>query len=72
MDEFIQHCHHRYFGEHYGITPAQILHGQQPDKNKFTEQIKQAQIQRRLANKNFKGCTIQIAKKIAQKQPEMA
>lgn len=58
MDEFIAHCHNRYFGEHYGITPAQILNGEQPDKHKFTAQIKQAAIDRRNANKNFKGCSV--------------
>jgi hypothetical protein len=58
MDEFIHHCHHRYFGEHYGITPAQILNGQQPDKNKFTAQIKQAAIKRREANKKFKCSSV--------------
>jgi putative transposase len=58
MDEFINHCHNRYFGEHYGITPQQILNGQQPDKNKFKTAIQQAAIQRRETNKNFKGCTM--------------
>jgi hypothetical protein len=54
IEEFIQHCQHRYFGEHYGITPYQILNGLQPDKNKFTPQIKAAAVKRREANKNFR------------------
>jgi hypothetical protein len=58
ITEFITHCQHRYFGEHYGITPQQILDGQQPNKHKFTEKIKQAVKERRTANKNFKGCTM--------------
>jgi hypothetical protein len=58
MDEFITHCHHRYFGEHYGITPAQILNGQQPDKHKFTAQIKAAAVKRREANKKFKCSSV--------------
>jgi hypothetical protein len=58
MDEFIEHCHHRYFGEHYGITPAQILNGQQPDKHKFTAQIKAAAVKRRETNKNFKCSSV--------------
>jgi hypothetical protein len=55
---FIQHCLNRYFGELYGSTPQRILDGELPDKDKFKPLIKQAQIQRRLANKNFKGCTM--------------
>jgi hypothetical protein len=55
-DAFLHHCLHRYFGEHYGVTPQQILDGQQPDKQKFKPPIKQAQINRRLANKNFTAC----------------
>jgi putative transposase len=58
IDEFIEHYQHRYFGEHYGITPAQILNGQQPDKNKFTPQIKAAAIKRREANKKFKCSSV--------------
>ena len=56
----IGHCMHRYFGEHYGITPAQILNGQQPNKHKFTAQIKQAAIDRRNENKKFAGCSVPI------------
>ena len=58
MDEFITHCHQRYFGEHFGITPQQILNGEKPNKNKFTAQIQIAQLQRRVTNKNFNGCTM--------------
>lgn len=58
VEEFIQHCQHRYFGEHYGITPAQILNGQQPDKNKFTSKIKAATLKRREANKNFRCSSV--------------
>lgn len=60
IEEFITHCQHHYFGEHYGITPHQILNGQQPDKNKFTTQIQQAAINRRETNKKFTGCTMPI------------
>jgi hypothetical protein len=60
VNDFFEHCQHRYFGEHYGITPQQILNGQQPDKNKFTAQIKKAAIGRRKANKNFTGCTMPL------------
>jgi hypothetical protein len=60
MDAFIEHCLNRYFGEHYGITPQQILEGGQPDKHKFKEQIQQAAKNRKITNKNFKGCTMPI------------
>jgi hypothetical protein len=57
MDEFITHCHNRYFGEHYGITPQQILDGAAPNKQLFKTQMDQARIKRREANKKFTGCT---------------
>jgi hypothetical protein len=60
MDAFIEHCLNRYFGEHYGITPQQILEGGQPDKHKFKEQIQNAAKNRKITNKKFKGCTMPI------------
>jgi len=57
-NDFITHCHNRYFGELYGITPLQILNGAVPDKNRFKEQIQQAASIRRTTNKTFNGCTM--------------
>lgn len=57
VDEFFEHCQHRYFAELYGTTPWQILNGEKPDKNKFTPQIQKAATLRRLINRNFKGCS---------------
>lgn len=57
-NEFITHCHNRYFGELYGITPIQILNGAVPDKDLFKTQIQQAAITRRQENKNFNNCTM--------------
>jgi hypothetical protein len=56
VEEFFEHCQHRYFGEHYGITPQQILNGEQPDKHKFKTQLQAAAIKRREDNKNFRAC----------------
>jgi hypothetical protein len=58
INEFINHCLHRYFGELYGTTPAQILDGAIPDKHKFKKQIEQAKKDRIIANKLFNGCTM--------------
>jgi hypothetical protein len=58
ITEFIDHCHQRYFGEHYGITPQQILDGGQPDKHRFKAAVQRAAKDRRAANKNFGGCAM--------------
>jgi hypothetical protein len=59
-DGYLDHCLYRYYSEHYGVTPQQILDGEQPDKHKFKTQMEQARIKRKQANKNFTGCTMPI------------
>jgi putative transposase len=63
VEEFITHCQHRYFGEHYSVTPKQILEGQQPDKNKFAAQIQAAAVKRKEANKKFRCSTMPACSK---------
>lgn len=53
LDTFFDHCLNRYFSELHGLTPQQILDGEIIDKQRFSKQIKQAQQNRREANKAF-------------------
>ncbi len=58
LNEFTEHCLHRYFGELHGLTPQQILDGEMPDKHKFKLQIQNAKTERLQTNKTFNGCTL--------------
>jgi hypothetical protein len=53
LDEFFDHCLNRYFSELQGLTPQEILNGETIDKQRFSKQIKQAQQNRREANKAY-------------------
>ena len=57
LEKFIIYYNeHRFFTEHYGLTPLEVLNGKIPDKKLYKEQIIQARKNRLKANASFNAC----------------
>ena len=54
---FIYYNEERYFTEHTGLRPIDILNGKLPDKYLFKKQIEQARKNRIETNRQFNACT---------------
>jgi len=52
----------RYFTEHTGRRPMDILNGKMPDKYLFKEQIEQARKNRLVVNRQFNACRSNFSK----------
>lgn len=60
VEEFIEYYNNeRYPGDHHGLTALEVLNGEIPTKNRFSEQIKEGRKIRLEANKKFK-CKVEI------------
>ena len=59
---FIYYNEERYFTEHTGLRPIDILNGKMPDKYLFKEQIEQARKNRIETNRQFNTCVSKISR----------
>ncbi len=59
---FIYYNQERYFTEHTGLRPIDILNGKMPDKFLFKEQIEQARKNRIQTNRQFNACVSKISR----------
>lgn len=54
LDEFEHYINLEWTpGEFYGLTPNEVLHGEYPDKDRFKQSIKRAQIERVYQNQHI-------------------
>ena len=59
LEEFMEYYNYnRYLGRHLGLTPMEVLNGEMPDKNRYTEIIRGAKIKRIEENRLFNNCPL--------------